>query len=169
MASVPNPAIDTTADRRMVPRSELNLQITLRRIGDEAVIPAEISNLSATGFLAEVSGSVALLEHLQACLPNAGARMVQVVWISGTLAACNFTTPLTRADLSAAQLKSDFREQGATKAVPTFSIGPSDPIWGMLNEAAPSEKLPLRYRIALIGAAGVIPGLSLGAAAALLA
>ena len=131
--------------------------------------PAAIANLSATGFLAEIPKGAALPKYFEVDLPNAWPRKVQVVWTSGMLAGCNFTTPLSKADLSAARLKSNFREQEASKSGPTFSIGPSDPIWDMLNEAAASEKLPLRHRILLIGAAGATPCFLLGVLAALLA
>jgi hypothetical protein len=47
------------------------------------------------------------------------------------------------------------------ETVPTFSIAPSDPVWDMIETVAPGEKLPMRRRILLIGAAGAIPWLVL--------
>lgn len=164
MAGLPRQVAETRLDRRMVPRSEMSLGVTLHRVGEEAVIPAAIANLSATGFLAELPVGSAVPELLDVDLPHAGRRQAQVVWRSGPMAGCNFTVPLARADLSAARLKSTFVEPSeaeapaapaapAAKAPPIYSIGPSDPIWDMLNEASPHEKWPLTGRVAVILAA----------------
>ncbi len=53
------------------------------------------------------------------------------------------------------------RRQAAVRTEGTFSIGPSDPIWEMVEAVAPTEKLPARHRILLIAAAGAIPWLVL--------
>ncbi len=56
--------------------------------------------------------------------------------------------------------------KSAVENVPTFSIGPSDPIWEMVEAVAPGEKLPARQRILLIAAAGATPWLVLAGLAA---
>jgi hypothetical protein len=159
MAGLPEQRTQTNLDRRSVPRSELALGITLHRRGEEEIVPAAIANLSVTGFLAEMPRGTRLPEYVEVDLPNAGRRTAQVVWQGGTTAGCNFTVPLSRADLSAARLKSAVVDQEAHAAPAAssppimFQLGPSDPIWDMLNEAAAHEKLSGRTRLAVIAAA----------------
>ena len=54
-----------------------------------------------------------------------------------SIAGFNFLAQPSRGEISAARLKSDFPEQEGPGAAPTFSVGPSDPIWDMVDEAAP--------------------------------
>ena len=56
-----------------------------------------------------------------------------------SIAGFNFLAQPSKGEISAARLKSDFPEQEGAETAPTFSIGPSDPIWDMVDEAAPSE------------------------------
>lgn len=172
MAGVPKPLEQTDLDRRMVPRNEVSLGVKLHRVGEEAVIPAAIANLSPTGFLAELAVNAVTPEFLDVDLPNAGRRRAQVVWRSGAMAGCNFTVPLSRADMSAARLKSEFREasgQDSAETPPMFELGPSDPIWDMMNETPPHEKWPLSARVALIGAVTIAPWVPLVGLALVLA
>ena len=178
MASRPAqlPVAGASADRRMVARSELSLGVTLHQVGEAAVIPAAIANLSATGFLAELPEGAQVPAFLDVDLPNAGRRKAEVVWQSGSMTGCNFTVPLSRADISAARLKSTFTEQeqlgGASAdqasavsaadhavadSASMFEIGPSDPIWDMINEARPEERWPLPARAGLIAAVAILP------------
>jgi hypothetical protein len=173
----------TNADRRSVPRSELSLGITLHRVSEAAVIPAAIANLSATGFLAELPEGAQIPAQVDVELPNAGRREAQVVWQNGGMVGCNFIAPLSRADLSAARLKSTFGESApvegqveaplevASVAVsgPQYSLGPSDPIWDMMNETPVHEKWSPRRRLALIAAAATLPWAPLAGVALLLA
>lgn len=166
MASVARRVWNAVAERRTVPRDELRLEITLRGLDEGRTIPAAITNLSPAGFLAEIPAGVTLPEFLAADMPNSNSRKVQVVWSSGTLAGCNFLTPLGRADISAARLKSEPPSQSwTTRAAP--GLDPEDPIWDMSSEATSEEKWPLRYRVLLIAAAGALPCLAVGAVATL--
>lgn len=57
-----------------------------------------------------------------------------------SIAGFNFLAPPSKGEISAARLKSDFPEQEGADAAPIFSIGPSDPIWDMVDEAAPVKE-----------------------------
>ena len=175
MAALPSPREHARLDRRMVPRAEMALGVTLYRVGGEEVIPAAIANMSATGFLAELPGGVVMPEFLDVDLPNAGRRKAQVVWHGGSMAGCNFTVPLSRADLSAARLKSAFVEeqvvahQPQATPLPRYELGPSDPIWDMLNEVGSHEKWSPGKRVALIAAAAILPWVPIAGLVAMLA
>lgn len=170
MAGVPvqtaQPLTDTGLDRRMVPRSEISLGVTLHRVDDTAVIPAAIANLSVTGFLAELPAGATVPDLLDVELPHAGRRKAQVMWRSGTMAGCTFTVPLARADISAARLKSS--HVGSAAAEPPH-LTAADPIWDVAGETGRDEKWPLPLRVALIATAAVIPWVPLVGLAVMLA
>jgi len=180
MASVPEmPLTAGAADRRVMPRADLWLGVRLHGAGEERVIAASILNLSATGFLAELADGNAMPAELDIELPNAGRRRAEVVWSSGQLAGCTFASPLARADLSAAQLRSEFRALEEERGLPLLGPAPAlpaagsprdaaDPIWEMAAEALPDEKWPLRQRLLLIAGAAVLPWALMGGAALLL-
>jgi len=152
MASVPQQLLATRADRRMVPRSEMCLGVTLHKVGEAETIPAGIANLSATGFLAELPAITPMPDVLDVDLPNAGRRKAYVVWHSGTLAGCTFTRPLSKADLSAARLKSEYVDPSAPRPP---ALDPADPIWNIAGEATPEERWPLGTRVAVVAGAAL--------------
>ena len=135
------------------PRNELSLGVTLRREADDEVIPAAIANLSASGFLAELPKGTQLPPVFDVELPNAGHRKAHVVWNGGTLAGCNFDRPLSRADISAARLKSDRPQvvMDAETRARELELDPADPIWDTANETPVSQKWPVLARVAVIG------------------
>jgi transcriptional regulator with XRE-family HTH domain len=65
-----------------------------------------VHDLSATGLLLETSIELAVDERLEVELPEATNARARVIWKSGNLFGCQFTSPLPRAALSAAQLLS---------------------------------------------------------------
>ena len=65
-----------------------------------------VHDLSATGLLLETAVELAVDERIQVELPEATNTRARVVWRSGNLFGCQFTSPLPRAALSAAQLLS---------------------------------------------------------------
>ncbi len=148
------PIAQAGLDRRMVPRSEISLGVTLHRVDDAAVIPAAIANLSVTGFLAELPEGATVPDLLDVDLPHAGRRKAQVMWRSGAMAGCTFTVPLARADISAARLKSS--HLGPSEAEPP-QLAPTDPIWDLAHEATGAEKWPLPARAALIATGAIVP------------
>ena len=159
-------APQTRVDLRSVPRSEMSLSVTLHLVGEQAIIPAAIVNLSESGFLAEIPEGESLPEHVELNLPNAGRRRARVVWSTDRMAACNFATPLRKADISAARLKSDYREPASEATAPV--LDPVDPIWDVSNEATAQEKMSPRSRMLLIAAAGTLPWLTIGGIAAVI-
>ena len=170
MASLPDRALASNVDRRKVHRSEVHLGVVIRQAGAQDIIPAEITNLSATGFLAAFPEGVEIPERLDVELPQAGSRTAQVVWTSGSMAGCSFSRPLAKAEISAAHLKSEPRQMQAelARALAAPTIDRADPIWDTTNEARPDEKWPLRKRLLVIGAAGLLPWLSIAGVVALL-
>lgn len=170
MASVPLQVPAAELDRRSGLRRELCLGVVLRRPGAPEVVPAEITNLSSTGFLAEFPDGIEIPQQLDVELPHAGSRTAQVVWANEGMAGCSFIHPLSKSEISAAHLKSEPRQlQAEMPAVPSASltVDPADPIWDMSNEARPEEKWPLRTRLLVLGAAGTLPWLSVAALIAL--
>ena len=149
------PAFDV--DRRSGTRRELSLTVTLRRVGADEIVPAAIANLSETGFLAALPAGTQLPEAFDVDLPNAGSRKAHVVWSGGDVAGCIFDVPLSKADISAARLKSA-RPQAvidAEAAAKALELQPSDPIWDVAHEATASEKWPLPARAAAIAVAAL--------------
>jgi hypothetical protein len=173
MASIPQHAPVADVDRRRGARAELCLGVTLRQSGAQAIIPAEITNLSATGFLAEFPEGVEIPQVLDVELPHAGIRTAQVVWANGWMAGCSFSQPLTKSEISAARLKSEPRpmqvELPQSLSPASLVIDSTDPIWDTSNEARPGERWSLRTRLVVLGAAGTLPWLSIAGLVALLA
>lgn len=64
-----------------------------------------IHNLSATGMLVETASDLAVGQRIVVALPEARDVAATVVWRSEALAGCRFDQPLSRATLSAAQLR----------------------------------------------------------------
>jgi len=64
-----------------------------------------ILNISETGVLLRTSAVLSIGERLEVALPQAGARAAQVMWASGDLFGCQFEAPISRAAVSAAQLR----------------------------------------------------------------
>ncbi len=64
-----------------------------------------IHNLSATGMLVETGSELAVGQRIMVALPEAPDVAATVVWRSEALAGCRFDQPLSRATLSAAQLR----------------------------------------------------------------
>jgi len=153
MGSALDQILATEVDRRSVPRRELSLGVTLRREGADEVVPAAIANLSATGFLAELPEGMDLPEIFDVELPNAGQRKAYIVWSGGSVAGCNFDRPLSKADISAARLKSAGPQLtlDAEARARELELKPSDPIWDIANETPSAQKWPLVARAAVIG------------------
>ncbi|WP_347301968.1 PilZ domain-containing protein [Croceibacterium sp. TMG7-5b_MA50] len=171
MASLPDLHAGENADRRARPRTGLWLGVTLTAGDSGRVIPAAIQNLSATGFLAQLTDEGEVPGLLDVALPHGGTRRAEVVWRSGVLAGCTFAEPLTRADLSAARLRSEIRQMAEerglpllpdTPPAPTPTIDVADPDWMLDAETGAQEKWSLRRRLLFIGASAVLPWVAIG-------
>ena len=65
-----------------------------------------IRDLSVSGLLVESSAPLSVGEQLAVRLPEAGAAEAVVIWDSGRYFGCKFTSPISNAVVSAAQLMS---------------------------------------------------------------
>ena len=107
-----NATIQTNAsERRSTARYTVRLQTAASGDGEKAQ-PVEIRDLSSTGFLmnAEPRLSVGEMIGLQIAEKPMHA---EVVWVSGTLVGCQFKRRLTKAQLSAALLRSEPKAKGS--------------------------------------------------------
>jgi hypothetical protein len=104
-------------------RRTLRLEVEGTR-DDSRVAPLNIHDLSATGLLAQTSEPPLVGERLYVQLPDEGCYAAKVVWSSGSFVGCAFDTPLPRAAISAALLRSI---QPGTK-LPTEAEGASSPV-----------------------------------------
>ncbi|MGN6499162.1 MAG: helix-turn-helix domain-containing protein, partial [Tsuneonella sp.] len=81
-----------------------------------------VHNASTTGLLIESAEPLAEGERIAIDLPHTGRTMAEVIWSSGRLHGCRFESPVSRATLSAAQLRSAVGE--------TVELAPSAPAVG---------------------------------------
>lgn len=88
---------------RSAARRTLCLEVSARSSHDAAT--ALIHNLSEAGLLLETSADLKVGEALQVDLPHAGATTALVVWSRGNFAGCEFVSPISKAAVSAALLK----------------------------------------------------------------
>lgn len=65
-----------------------------------------IHDLSAEGFLMESSAAIAVGDHLEVSIPEAGSVEATAVWKSGRYCGCKFAEPISGAAVSAAELRS---------------------------------------------------------------
>ncbi len=93
-----------------------------------------IHNLSATGMLIETASELAIGQQLMVALPEAPDVAAVIVWRSDALAGCRFAQPLSRATLSAAQLRNPL----PWDVDPAIDLGQA--------ETLPPETLPQRLR-----------------------
>ena len=92
-------------DPRHTVRHTLHLQATgATASGENARVT--VHNISCSGLLLETVASLEIGETLVLDLPDAGGRRATVGWASSDFYGCQFETPLTSAELSAAQLRS---------------------------------------------------------------
>ena len=89
--------------RREEPRRKLVLATTAQQqqIGPRV----DILNISSRGMLLRTIGNLDKHEALTVILPEAGEKLAEIVWSSGDLHGCRFAEPLTKGEISAAQLK----------------------------------------------------------------
>jgi transcriptional regulator with XRE-family HTH domain len=70
-----------------------------------------VHDVSATGLLLESPVALAIGETIEIDLPHAGATRAKVIWTGGKFHGCQFDEPISRASLSAAQLRSALGEE----------------------------------------------------------
>lgn len=127
---------------RLVPRRKLSLSTEARPSRDGAV-QAIIRDMSETGLLIEADLRLDIGDRLELELPERGPVEAQVMWSSGRHFGCQFATPLARAAVSAAVLRSSPRSSDKRPHNPTGIRVPS-------AEFAPAAK------VAIIGLASLV-------------
>lgn len=94
-----------SGETRGAARRTLHLETSGRGpSGEEAVVL--IHNASETGLLIETEAPLSEGERIEVDLPEAGPTEARVVWSSGPLHGCRFESPVAKAALSAAELRS---------------------------------------------------------------
>lgn len=91
------------------PRHSVRHTLHLEAIGATASgehARVTVHNISASGLLLETTARLVIGETLVLDLPDAGGRRATIGWASAEFYGCQFDTPLTSAELSAAQLRS---------------------------------------------------------------
>lgn len=127
------------AEERGAARRPLRLEVAAARAGSGA--NALIHNLSETGLLLETSLALTTGETLRTELPHAGVVDLVVVWSRASLFGCEFTSPISRAAVSAALLLSPPRDvPGPMVATPALSFA---------SDAAGFDEEPVESRVVL--------------------
>ncbi|WP_077148197.1 helix-turn-helix domain-containing protein, partial [Sphingopyxis sp. KK2] len=93
------------ADRRQGGRRKLSLLAKGSR-HDGSGIDVQIHNISGTGMLFESDIRLVAGDRIEIELPHAGDITALVIWASGRHFGCQFEGPVSRATLSAVELKS---------------------------------------------------------------
>ena len=107
--------------------------------GDGAAV--QVHNISATGLLLESEVALDVGEAIVIDLPHAGSTVARVVWRSGSLSGCEFEIPLSRAALSAAELRS-----AIVDICPHDEIPPTDDEGAASGQLVPDESFGLRLQ-----------------------
>lgn len=162
-ASFADPADQRVSNRRV-------LRLEARVASPAGAGGVEVHNLSRTGMLLECTAGIAAGSAIEVELPGGSLHCAEVVWTDEGLFGCRFDKPLTRAQLSAALLRSESRSQAAA---PSRPLSPNEALarlhdhWGSeMDEALlGGRKLAVGVRLWTIAALG-LAGWAVPAAAA---
>ena len=95
-------------DARGAVRRTLQLEVEAGSVEDAQ--PATVLNLSQTGLLLDTGAKLVTGDRLEVALPEIGATPAIVMWSRGGRHGCSFVTPIPRAVVSAAMLRSPAEE-----------------------------------------------------------
>ena len=143
-------------DQRSAARRILRLEVAARTSDETSAL---IHNLSETGLLLETSVGLQVGEALQVELPHAGVTRALVVWSQGRFVGCEFFSPISKAAVSAALLRTPIER--AQPAVPATPSDEADQSW-------PSEEPSLAAKAVLLFSLVVSLMVALGLVVALL-
>jgi PilZ domain-containing protein len=130
---------ESETDRRNSNRRTLRLRVPGSTISD-AGVAVLVHDISESGLLIETKVDLALGTVLDIDFPEVGPQAATVMWNRDQFYGCEFETPVSKAGLSAALLKSYAGQEARTE-----SDQPED------DSAEPeSGKLPMRHRFAII-------------------
>ncbi|WP_232366874.1 helix-turn-helix domain-containing protein [Alteripontixanthobacter muriae] len=101
--------------RAREPRRRITLEGS-GTLSSGAPMVVTIHNISETGMLIECQHALVVGETLAIDLPGAETTSAKVVWLSGHLQGCQFVNPISKAVLSAAQLRSAVGQEVDTSA-----------------------------------------------------
>jgi transcriptional regulator with XRE-family HTH domain len=103
------------AENRSDERRKIRLEVqSASSTGDSFF--ATLRNVSRTGLLLEADTTLAIGNELLVDLPEAGRIAATVVWSGDRMYGCRFASPISRAALGAARLKSAPEDQLSTQA-----------------------------------------------------
>ena len=143
-------------NRRVSARRRLRLGSTSPRSGQDVLI----HNISATGMLVQTAADLDVLEELEVELPEIGRTKAQVVWRSDDYFGCQFASPIPRAGISAALLRSPVVEPGQEE-------GPLDESAKTSTIETRSTELSFGTKLRILLTASMALWALIGAAAAL--
>ena len=112
------------ADRRHGGRRKLSLLARGAR-HDGKGIDVQIHNISGTGLLFESDIKLAAGDRIEIELPHAGDITAIVIWASGRHFGCQFEGPVSRATLSAVELKSATDTAASVEQVKQEDLAPA--------------------------------------------
>lgn len=98
------PSESRSPDSRQEPRHQLRLAAEITSSGNAAAVV--MLDLSESGMMISTPAELAVDEILAVDLPEAGEAEARVAWKRMSLYGCLFLSPVTRAAISAARLKS---------------------------------------------------------------
>lgn len=104
------PDVSDGTQRQRGHRLVLRLQTGVGQSGK--AFDAEILNLSPSGMLVKTTARLSLDDPLHVVLPNTGPVAAKVVWFDELLYGCSFATPLSDADIEAANEVAQGSEEG---------------------------------------------------------
>jgi len=131
---------ESETDRRNSDRRTLRLRVPGSTVS-EGGVDVLVHDISETGLLIETNVDLALGTVLDIDFPEIGLRAATVMWNRDQFYGCEFETPVSKAGLSAALLKSYAGRQA-----------PSERDYQSEDVAVEPEpgKLPMRDRLAII-------------------
>jgi hypothetical protein len=121
-------------DARGAVRRTLHLAVEVGSVEDAQ--PAVVLNLSQTGLLVDTAAKLVTGDRLEVVLPEIGATSAIVMWSRGDRHGCSFVTPIPRAVVSAAQLRSS--AEAASSETPGV---PAEPVVDRSRARSPNFPL----------------------------
>ena len=149
-------------EERYADRHDLALPAEVSASGGTGRV--EILNASSTGLLVRSDLPLELGEMIEVDLPHAGAQRARVVWGNDGFYGCALTTPVTRAAVSAARLRSQPTGPASPAAGETPEVSVGERAFAQPGPAYPGQ-LTLRQKAAtIIGLASVSWGVVIAGA-----
>jgi hypothetical protein len=144
------------ADRRGAARRTLNLQVHSQYLEADALVL--IHNLSRNGLLIETMAPLEPGETIEVQLPEAGTTRARIVRSDGDYHGCRFISPISKAAVSAALLKSPSASYSNPLPAPQLAMAAAlhDDVWSDPHEPeiAPTERA-LLYGFLVLAALAV--------------